>query len=139
LRAIRESIENKRKEDEIQITEYSYDVYYSFLKYLYTDCVDIESDKALNLLVLANDYKEEKLKEKCVDIIKRDNFITIENVCSLYCASVKYNLPEFEDFCFDYCLNKMNQIFKTNAFQEMDEKSTKKFMKRAAENDVFKT
>jgi RCC1 and BTB domain-containing protein len=135
-RAIRESAENKRNYDEIQITEYSYDIYYAFLKYIYTDSVDIESEKAMNLLVLANDYKEEKLKEKCFDIIKSD--ITIENVCSLYCISIKLNLQEFEKFCFNYSVNKMNHIFKTKAFREMDEKSMKKFMERAAEYNVFK-
>jgi RCC1 and BTB domain-containing protein len=79
---MRESTENKTIEKVITITEYSYDVYYAFLKYLYTDSVDIEAEKATGLLVLANDYKEEDLKLKCVNIIKSN--ITIENVCLLY-------------------------------------------------------
>ncbi len=108
-RAITESAENKGNDGEIRITEYSYDIYYAFLKYIYTDSIDIGSEKAMDLLVLANDYKEEKLKEKCVDIIKSD--ITIENVCSFYCVSVKFNLPDFEKRFFNYSVNKMNLIF----------------------------
>jgi RCC1 and BTB domain-containing protein len=133
---MRESTENKTRENFIEITEYSYDVYYAFLKYLYTDCIEIKTEKAMDLLVLANDYKEKELKLKCVDIIKTN--ITLENVCSLYCALINNNLSEFEDFCFDFAVTKMNQIFITEGFRQMDENSMKKFMERAAKNNMFK-
>jgi hypothetical protein len=135
-RAMRESTENKTKDNAIEITEYSYDVYYSFLKYLYTDCVDIESEKAMDLLVLANDYKEEELKPKCVDIIKKG--ITIKNVCSLYCSSIKYNLTEFENHCFNFAVKRMNQICLTEGFRKMNENSMKKLMERVAKSKAFK-
>jgi RCC1 and BTB domain-containing protein len=132
---MRESSEIKTRDNVIEITEYSYDVYYAFLKYLYTDCIEIKPEKAMDLLVLANNYKEEELKLKCVDIIKTN--ITIENVCPLYCASIKYNLSDFEDFCFNFAVNKMNQILRTEGFRQMDENSIKKFMERMAISDVF--
>jgi len=135
-RAMRESSEIKTRDNVIEITEYSYDVYYAFLKYLYTDCIEIKSEKAIDLLVLANNYKEEELKLKCVDIIKTN--ITIENVCPLYCASIKYNLSDFEDFCFNFAENKINQILRTEGFRQMDENSIEKFMERMAINNVFK-
>jgi RCC1 and BTB domain-containing protein len=135
-RAMRESTENKTRDNVIEITEYSYDVYYAFLKYLYTDCIDIKPEKAMDLLVLANDYKEEELKLKCVHIIK--NNITLENICSLYCSSVKYNLSEFEDFCFNFAVTKMSQIVISEGFHEMDKSSAKKFMERAAKSNIFK-
>jgi RCC1 and BTB domain-containing protein len=135
-RAIRESTENKTRNSVIEITEYSYDVYYAFLKYLYTDSIKIKVEKAMDLLVLANDYKEEELKLKCVDIIK--NNITLENICSLYCSSVKYNLSELEEFCFNFAATKMSQIVISEGFHEMDKNSVKKFMERAAKSNVFK-
>jgi RCC1 and BTB domain-containing protein len=135
-RDIRESTEIKTKDNVINITEYSYDVYYAFLKYIYTEYIDIVTEKAMDLLILANDYKEEELKLKCVDIIK--NNITLENICSLYCSSIKYNLPELEEFCFDFAATKMKQIILTEGFRRMDENSVKKFMHKAAKNDVFK-
>jgi alpha-tubulin suppressor-like RCC1 family protein len=67
---MRESTENKTREDIIEIKGYSYDVYYAFLNYLYTHSIDIEAEKVIDLLVLANDYKEEELKLKCVEIVK---------------------------------------------------------------------
>jgi RCC1 and BTB domain-containing protein len=136
LRAMRESTENKTEDNVIEIAEYSYDVYYAFLKYLYTDCIDIKTEKAMDLLVLANNYKEEELKHKCVNIIESN--ITLENVCALYCASIKYNLSDFEDFCFNFAVNKMNQIFITEGFRQMDENSMKNFMERAAKSNAFK-
>ncbi len=85
---------------------------------------------------MANDYKEEELKLKCVDIIK--NNITLENVCYLYCSSVKYKLSELEGFCFNFAATKMSQIVITEGFRKMDENSMKNFMERATKNDVFK-
>ncbi len=130
-RAITESTDNV-----IVITEYSYDVYYAFLKYLYTDCIDIETEKTMDLLFLGNDYKEEELKLKCVDIIKND--MTIKNVCAFYCASIKHNFSELEDFCFNFAVNKINQIVRTEGFHQMDENSMKIFMERAAKNYEFR-
>jgi RCC1 and BTB domain-containing protein len=132
---VRDQTENKTEDNVIEITDYSYDVYYAFLKYLYTDCIDIKAEKAMDLLVLANNYKEEELKLKCVDIIESN--ISLENVCALYCASIKYNLSDFEDFCFNFAINKMNQIFITEGFRQMDENSMKKLMERAAKSNAF--
>ncbi len=133
---MRESTENKTGINVIEITEYSYDIYYTFLKYLYNDCIDIKPKKAVNLLVLADNYKEEELKLKCVDIIKAD--IILENMCPLYCALIEYNLLEIEDFYFNFAITKMNQILITEGFGQMDENWMKKFMERAAKNHVFK-
>ncbi len=124
-RAMRESTENKKRDNEIEITEYSYGVYYSFLKYIYTDYIDIEIESALDLLVLAIDYKEEELKFKCVDIIKHN--ITIENVCSLYCLSYRNNLKELKDLCFEFAFENLKQVKETDAFKQMDNKSEKDF------------
>jgi hypothetical protein len=60
----------------------------------------------VNLLVLADNHKEEELKLKCVDIIKAD--IILENMCPLYCALIEYNLLEIEDFYFNFAITKMN-------------------------------
>jgi RCC1 and BTB domain-containing protein len=124
-RAMRESTENRRNDNEIEIKEYSYDVYYAFLKYLYTDSVVIETEKVMDLLVLANNYKEEELKQKCLDIITKS--ITIENVCSRYCYSIRKGLNELENQCFEFAFNNLKEVMKTERFQQMDENSAKSF------------
>ncbi len=136
-RAIRESKESRKFENEIEIKEYSYDVYYAFLKYLYTDCIDIKAEKAMDLLVLANNYKEEDLKLKSAQLVKES--ISIENVCYLYSVSIKYNLLELENHCFKFAVNKMNKICTTDGFLEMDKISMKKLMEGVAKNEAFKS
>jgi phage pi2 protein 07 len=64
----------------------------------------------VDLLNLANNY-EEDLRKKCLDVFR--NGISVENVCSLYYSSIKYNLIEFENRWFEFAKNKMNQIFKS--------------------------
>lgn len=54
----------------VVIDDYLYQTYHNYLRYLYTDRLDISVDEALNLSVLAMDYGEEVLKQRCIDIIK---------------------------------------------------------------------
>jgi RCC1 and BTB domain-containing protein len=83
--------ENWSKSDlnEIEITQYSYCVYYSFLKYLYTDSIDIGLKEVFDFYDLANSYSEEDLKRKCIQIMKTN--ISIENFCLIYSIAIKYN------------------------------------------------
>jgi hypothetical protein len=112
-------------EGELEVKHYSYDVYYAFLKYLYTDYIDIETEKVIDLMILANNYKEEDLKEKCLDIIK--NNITLENVCNFYCDSFREKINELEDYCFQFAFENLKEVKKTEAFRRMDENSLKNF------------
>jgi RCC1 and BTB domain-containing protein len=128
---------SENKTNEIEITDYSYDVYYAFLKYVYTDSVDIKPEEAIELLDLANSYLEEDLKHKCIEIIK--NGITINNVCSLYSLAIKYESKELEDYCFEFGSNKFNDICITDDFDNMDKNSMNKLFIRAAANKLFLT
>jgi hypothetical protein len=74
---------------------------------------------------LTNDYRVKDLKHECVEIIKTG--LTIENVCSHYCDSIRYKLSHLKSYCFEFASNKMNQICVTKGFLEMDENSKKKF------------
>ncbi|XP_015608978.1 RCC1 and BTB domain-containing protein 1 isoform X3 [Cephus cinctus] len=69
--------------------QFSYDVYKSFLKYLYTDEVDLPPENALELLDLANAYFETQLKRRCVQMIKQG--ITVLNAAFLYSTAIENN------------------------------------------------
>jgi RCC1 and BTB domain-containing protein len=134
-----ESTENETIDkviDVIEITKYSYDVYYAFLKYIYTDFIDIKTEKAMDLLVLANNHNEECLKKDCIQFIK--NTLTVENVCYLYCDSIKYNFVELENICVDFAKNNMKKIFKTEAFHKMDKTSMESLVGKTKESNLFK-
>jgi RCC1 and BTB domain-containing protein len=131
-----ETFFSENNANEIQITEYSYSVYFSFLKYIYTNFLEIRAVEALVLYHLANSYSEEVLRHKCFEIIK--NFISIENCCTFYSFAVYYKLQDLEDFCFEFASNGLNKICKTIAFIQMDEISIRKFITRIADNMLFK-
>ncbi|XP_011298019.1 RCC1 and BTB domain-containing protein 1-like [Fopius arisanus] len=121
----------------IEHDEFSHDVYKSFLRYLYTDEVDLPSENALELLYLANAYFETQLKRKCVQMIKRG--ITVNNVAFLYKTAIEYNAQELEDFCFKFALNHMTAVTQTAHFGKLDEATLKTFIAKAAHAGAFKT
>ncbi|KAF7997404.1 hypothetical protein HCN44_005975 [Aphidius gifuensis] len=121
----------------IEHDEFSHDVYKSFLKYLYTDEVDLPPENALELLYLANAYFETQLKRKCVQTIKRG--ITVDNVAFLYKTAIEYNAQELEDFCFKFALNHMTAVIQTTHFGKLDEVTLKTFITKAAQAGAFKS
>ncbi|XP_015183789.1 PREDICTED: RCC1 and BTB domain-containing protein 1-like isoform X2 [Polistes dominula] len=121
----------------IEHDQFSHDVYKSFLKYLYTDEVDLPPESALELLDLANVYCEAQLKKRCVQIIKKG--ITVLNVAFLYSTAIEYNAQELEDFCFKFALNHMTAVIQTTNFAKLDETTVKTFIIKAAQSGAFKT
>ncbi|GFY75775.1 RCC1 and BTB domain-containing protein 1 [Trichonephila inaurata madagascariensis] len=124
------------EKDTIDITQFSYPVYRAFLKFLYTDEVDLPPEDAIGLLDLANSYCEVQLKKHCECIIKHG--ITVENVAMLYAAAIKYCAKELEDFCFGFALNHLTAVAQTEAFNKLDEPTLKSFIYKAARHGAFK-
>lgn len=121
----------------IQLDTFSHAVYKSFLRYLYTDEVDLPAENALELLDLANAYCENQLKRRCVQMIKRG--ITVENAAFLYSTAIEYNAQELEEFCFKFALNHMTAVIQTLNFSHLDETTLKTFILKAAQAGAFKT
>ncbi|XP_014229715.1 RCC1 and BTB domain-containing protein 1-like isoform X2 [Trichogramma pretiosum] len=80
---------SENNKDVIEHETFSYDVYHSFLKFLYTNEVDLPPEHALELLDLANAYYEQQLKRRCIQMIKQG--ITVSNVAFLYSTAIEYN------------------------------------------------
>ncbi|UYV76445.1 RCBTB1 [Cordylochernes scorpioides] len=133
----------------VDISQFPYPVYYAFLKYLYTDDVDVPPEDAIGeilqflitlvcagLLDLANSYCETQLKQHCERIIKHS--ITVENAAMLYAAAINYEARELEEFCFQFSLNHLTSIVQTEAFNKLDEPTIKNFILKAAQNGAFK-
>lgn len=127
------------EEDEkqvIEISQYTYTVYKAFLKYLYTDRVDLKPEEAIGLLDLANAYCEPILKKLCEQIIKKG--MTTDNVAMLYAAAIKFEAKELEDFCFRFALNHMTAVTQTEAFGQLEECILKEFIRKAALSGAFR-
>jgi len=119
--------ENWSKSDlnEIEITQYSYSVYYSFLKYLYTDSIDIELKGVFDLYDLANCYLEEELKLKCLKMMT--NEISVQNVCTFYTFAINYDSKDLVKFCIKFSKSNRNEVLSTKTFSDMDIVLQKKF------------
>ncbi|XP_077987342.1 RCC1 and BTB domain-containing protein 1-like [Glandiceps talaboti] len=127
---------DEHSKDVIDITQFTYPVYYAFLKYLYTDQVELPPEDAIGLLDLANSYCEHHLKQLCEGIIKQG--ITVENAAMLLAAATKYEAKELEAFCFQFAVNHMTAVTQTEAFSKLDEFTLKNFITRAALCGAFK-
>ncbi|XP_056145392.1 RCC1 and BTB domain-containing protein 1-like isoform X2 [Lampris incognitus] len=120
----------------IEIDQFSYAVYRSFLEFLYTDNVALPPEDAIRLLDLATSYCENRLKRLCQHIIKRG--ITVENAFSLLSAAVRYEAEDLEEFCFKFCVNHLTEVTQTTAFWEVDGNMLKDFICRASRCGAFK-
>ncbi len=115
---------------------YSYSVYYSFLKYIYTNSIEIEIENAIELYDLANSYLQNQLKQKCIKIIEKN--ISTTNAFTLYSKTVYYDFQELENICLKFAANNVNNVCNTEAFEQMDPILCKRFLKNASKLQAFK-
>ncbi|CAL1681427.1 unnamed protein product [Lasius platythorax] len=88
----------------IEHHDYSYIVYKSFLKYLYTGVISLPMQELLELLDLAIVYCETKLERCCIQEIKRG--ISIQNIDFLRSIADKHKKEDLKIFCL--CLESRN-------------------------------
>ncbi|XP_076453620.1 RCC1 and BTB domain-containing protein 1-like [Babylonia areolata] len=136
FRSMFQSCWSEDEKDCIEMSKYSFPVYRAFLRYLYTDCVDLPPEEAINLLDLANAYCEDRLKQKCEEIICQG--ISVDNVAMLYAAAIKFQAKSLEEFCFRFALNHLTAVTQTEAFSSLDGCVMRDFIKQAASAGAFR-
>ncbi|XP_025261726.1 RCC1 and BTB domain-containing protein 1-like isoform X1 [Camponotus floridanus] len=117
--------------------KFSYIVYKAFLKYLYTGKIDLPAEKTLELMKLADLYNETNLKKNCSQIIKQA--ITVSNVAFFYNEAIKYNAKELEESCLQYAFSHLTAVVESEDFAKLDVNTILKFLRKAANGNVFKT
>ncbi|XP_076242589.1 RCC1 and BTB domain-containing protein 1-like isoform X2 [Calliopsis andreniformis] len=134
FRAMFHGVWAENNQNVLEHDQFSHDVYKAFLKYLYTDEVDLS---VKDVVELAHTYCENRLKRVCIEIMK--NNISAENVSILYTEAVKYNAKEFEEYCLNFTLKHMTKAILSPHFFELNRSLMKTVLIRAAEAGVFKT
>ncbi|XP_018048391.1 PREDICTED: RCC1 and BTB domain-containing protein 1-like isoform X1 [Atta colombica] len=119
----------------IKPVQFSYVVYKAFLKYLYTDVIDLPIEKTSELLDLAEEYCESNLKQYCIHMIKQG--ITVSNVAHFYAIAVKCNLQELEKFCVKFAINHKS-VMTDDDFVELIQKMMKTFIMKVGKVSDFK-
>ena len=102
----------------ICIEDYSYPTYLAYLRYIYTDCIEVSTEEAVELLDLANCYLEDDLKAKCCNILRHS--LSAENCCLLYQLALQYGLADFERAVVTYVLNNLFEVCRSAGFRAMD-------------------
>ncbi|XP_018362146.1 PREDICTED: RCC1 and BTB domain-containing protein 1-like [Trachymyrmex cornetzi] len=125
----------------IEINKVSHDVYKAYLKYLYTNTVDLclinTFEKISELFDLANGYCEDNLKKQCIHRIKLG--ITVSNVAYFYSFAVKYNTEELREFCVRFASIHMMAVVETENFAKLeDENLMNRFINEAGKAGCFK-
>ncbi|CAL1678628.1 unnamed protein product [Lasius platythorax] len=117
--------------------KFSYIVYKAFLKYLYTGTVDIPLENASELMKLADECCETNLKRECGRIIEQA--ITTSNVALFYSKAVECTAKELEEFCFQFAVCHMKDVVLSEEYIKLDTSIKDNFMRRAAQENAFRT
>ncbi|XP_065346511.1 RCC1 and BTB domain-containing protein 1-like [Cloeon dipterum] len=123
-------------ESEQIIEHQSYGAFYAFLKYFYTDDIDLPPDSALELLDLAHFYHLPVLQEKCGQLVKRG--VTVENAAAILEKAIYYESKDLEEYVFQFCLDHMTGVISSDGFKKLDKDTVSEFLKRAAQYGAFK-
>lgn len=115
----------------IDVTQYPFEIYWAYLRYLYTDFIEVNIDEAIELLDLAVCHLEDDLKIKCVNILKAN--LSIENCCRFYELAQRYELFDFERILITFVLNNVFEVCKSKGFQDMHSEYCKAMLVQVAE------
>ena len=113
---MRESYENI-----IEIKDCSYDVFLSFLEFLYTENViklnSFEVEHINELYSVADMYIVDQLKQHCIwALIKQ---IKMKNICKMLSESYKWGIFEVKLKCIDFTLKHFGCVIGMDEFVEL--------------------
>lgn len=109
-------------EDTMKISHYSYQVYYAYIRYLYTGEVDLDVSDLFDLYELAHCYMEEDLQEYC-------SWIMSSNMSSATWVDMYKLASSFDDL--ELLKQQLTRFFTRNRFSITQTSSFK-----ALDNDI---
>ncbi|XP_065335883.1 RCC1 and BTB domain-containing protein 1-like [Cloeon dipterum] len=86
---------------EMVVEDHSYDAFYAFLKYFYTDEVDFTPELALEVFAVAHFYRVMDLMEECEKILKTG--LTVQNAAAVFEKAILFGAKDLCKFCFEFC------------------------------------
>ncbi|KYN26623.1 RCC1 and BTB domain-containing protein 1 [Trachymyrmex cornetzi] len=126
FKKIDQFISSEDGQDVIRLNGFSYAMYNSYFKYLYTGIIDVYLEERFNLLTLADSLNDNKFKESCYRAIKKD--IIDKTVFFIYNVAQKYSNETVEKFCFEYFQQHKSHVMETLNFLELNEDIRNIFM-----------
>ncbi|CAB3388421.1 Hypothetical predicted protein [Cloeon dipterum] len=96
---------------EMVVKDHSYDAFYAFLKYFYTDEVDhdITPDLVLGVYAVAHFYQVTDLFDECEKILK--SCLTVQIVAAVYEKAILFGTKDLCELCIKFCKEHLLEVF----------------------------
>lgn len=126
----------------IQIDHVSSESFLEFIKFLYTDELEINQNNAADLMKLSIKYRVSVLEAQCKEIIFCK--VSEENVCTFLDVSVQENWIEQQKLCLNFIAKNYGEVLKSKSILEINQNTLKEIIdldpvSDVKEFDIFKT
>jgi len=105
------------KKTTIHVSLWSYEAYYSFIEYIYSDKTDLTAKTAIEVLKLANQHQLKKLVSLCECFIAK--YIDVQNAASIYSVAWQNEATELKNFAKAFISSRFSAVSKTKAYQNL--------------------
>ncbi|XP_064606856.1 BTB/POZ domain-containing protein 19-like [Liolophura sinensis] len=121
------------------LSDMSPDVFLSVLEFIYTNCVTLKKDSAIDVLATALEYGLDELRKVCVDYLVKQ--LTCDNVCEVLQAAVTYSQDNLREQALVYIERNTATVLKSKSFSELGEEALSAILMRdnldIDEMDIF--
>ena len=115
--------------NEIKINGEKFQLFYSFLQYLYGIEPEFNEKIVYDLQAMAQHFDEMDLLDDCSQYIQQlENTPNMSNVCQLYEKAIRKGSPDLELRCVEFVANNWKQIVSSDEFHAMNDSLSKRLM-----------
>jgi len=103
---------------EITVTDYSFNAFFEFMRFLYTDHANVTKPQlAGELMCIAEFYRVERLKSLAEVVLS--HFLDIDNACIILEIAHRFNAVQLKRLTFEFILSNYDRVRTTNSFIDM--------------------
>jgi len=88
------------------------------VEYLYTDQIEIEPDLAVDMFIVADRYRLERLQRMCECVILSN--LSTENVCHILETADALNATQLRGIAFRWIIHNFGDVLRSPGFTELD-------------------
>ena len=89
----------------------------TIINYMYTGCIDIDSENVVNLLATADFFQMEDVKRFCFDFLESAS--TVDNCIDIYKLSTLYRNPSDMEKTYHFISNNFDEIASSGKFNQI--------------------
>ncbi|XP_065334915.1 RCC1 and BTB domain-containing protein 1-like [Cloeon dipterum] len=90
------------------VEDHSYNTFFAFLKYFYTDEVDFSPELALDVYAVAHFYLVTDLMYECERILKSS--LTVQNAAAVYEKAILLGAKDLCELCSEFCKDNLVDV-----------------------------